>query len=802
MADKLHIVCLTELTAESEAWCEQLRQAGADVDCERVDSVDAAQSVLERADCNLVLMDEALGLDRIRDVASLASRCNTTVPVIVVGHASEQATIVDVMRSGAADFVMRDNLQRLHAAVQRAMREVQVQQAAKQAELSLRASEERFRCLSASSPVGIFLTDIRGHVIYTNQRFRSILGLTFMETLGERWTRSVLQQDRVRVLQDWFVAVRESRELSVEFRVKTPQGMVRWVHVRSSPMQSDEGKLQGHVGTIEDIHERKQAESALRESEERYRSVVQNARDVIFMLGPDGVIKSLNPAFEAITGWKVGDWVGRSFGELCHKDDLTRAMEMFWKALQGERVDPFELRVLSSNRDCLVGEFTITPQVERGRMVGVLGIARDITDRKRLEEQLAQSQKMEAVGQLAGGVAHDFNNILTAITGYSDMLVRKLRRDDPLYGNAEEIRKAADRASALTRQLLAFSRKQVLKAEVVDLNVVVADISKMLQRLIGEHIELVTRARRQGAYVKSDRGQIEQVIMNMAVNARDAMPGGGKLFIETDLVTLDHDFVRLHKGVAPGNYVLMRISDSGVGMPPEVKARIFEPFFTTKEKGKGTGLGLATCYGIICQTGGHLTVDSTVGCGTTFNIYLPMSDEVATQVVETRQDPDMPQGTETLLLVEDEMVVRELALLVLSDLGYNVLTAVNGEEALRVASRHAGAPISLLITDVVMPLMGGKELSQRLREKFPWLKILFSSGYTDDAISDQGELGEGVAFLQKPYTPSVLAKKVRDILDDKLDAAPCAAGGTDGVNGRDCAPPNLAVNRHASKSAC
>jgi PAS domain S-box-containing protein len=612
----------------------------------------------------------------------------------------------------------------------------------------------------------------------------------------------VLQQDRVRVLQEWFVAVRESRELSVEFRIKTPQGLVRWVHVRSSPMQSDEGKLQGHVGTIEDIHERKQAESALRESEERYRSVVQSARDVIFMLGPDGVIKSMNPAFEAITGWKVNDWVGRSFGELCHKDDLTRAMEMFWKALQGERVDPFELRVLSSNRECLVGEFTITPQVERGRMVGVLGIARDITDRKRLEEQLAQSQKMEAVGQLAGGVAHDFNNILTAITGYSDMLVRKLRRDDPLYANAEEIRKASDRASALTRQLLAFSRKQVLKAEVVDLNAVVADISKMLQRLIGEHIELVTRARRQGAYVKADRGQIEQVIMNMAVNARDAMPNGGKLFIETDLVTLDQDFLRLHKGVAPGNYVLMRISDSGVGMTAEVKARIFEPFFTTKEKGKGTGLGLATCYGIICQTGGYLTVDSTVGGGTTFNIYLPLSDEVAAHVVEAKQDPDMPHGTETLMLVEDEMVVRELALLVLSDLGYHVLTAVNGEEALRVASRHVGVPISLLITDVVMPLMGGKELSGRLREQFPWLKILFSSGYTDDAISDQGVLGEGVAFLQKPYTPSVLAKKVRELLDNAAGSPERLTGAADAANGKDRAPAKKVVDRHTINSMC
>ena len=330
MTEKLHVLCLTGSRAEAERWCEQLRRAGSDVDISWVETVEAARTSMDGAVHSLVLMDDGFGLDNIRAVGALATRGSTMVPVIVIGSDSEQALVVDVIRSGAADFVLRNNLQRLEPAVQRALREVQVHQTAKQAELSLRASEERFRCLSASSPVGIFLTDIRGHVIYTNQRFRSILGLTFMETLGERWTRSVLQQDRVRVLQEWFVAVRESRELSVEFRIKTPQGLVRWVHVRSSPMQSDEGKLQGHVGTIEDIHERKQAESALRESEERYRSVVQSARDVIFMLGPDGVIKSMNPAFEAITGWKVNDWVGRSFGELCHKDDLTRAMEMFW----------------------------------------------------------------------------------------------------------------------------------------------------------------------------------------------------------------------------------------------------------------------------------------------------------------------------------------------------------------------------------------------------------------------------------------------------------------------------------------
>jgi PAS domain S-box-containing protein len=780
MSDSIQILCMSRSEADAAVWQKLLSESGLRAEFTVVSTAEEAAALVESKRCDLILAAVADSVDGENHLTAHVDKLVETRPVILIGAPVHQDLIVEALKSGASDYVTTDHMNRLYPSVERALREVQVKQTAAQAALSLRASEERFRCLSASSPMGIFLTDIRGHVIYTNQRFRSILGLTFMETLGERWTRSVLQQDRVQVLREWFSAVSQGRELSVEFRVKTPQGLVRWVHVRSSPMLSDDDKLQGHVGTIEDIHERKQAEVSLRDSEERYRSLVQNARDVIFMLGMDGMIKSLNPAFELITGWRTSEWLGHTFGELCHADDLTLAVSMFWRVLQGERVAPFELRILAKGDRNLIAEFTVTGHFERGKMVGVLGIARDITDRKMLEDQLAQSQKMEAVGQLAGGVAHDFNNILTAITGYSDMLVRKLRTDDPLYQNAEEIRKASERASALTRQLLAFSRKQVLKAEVVDLDAVVTDISKMLQRVIGEHIQLVTRSKASRAHVKADRGQIEQVILNMAVNARDAMTAGGTLIIETDVVTPDGDFFRTHKNLVPGNYVLMRISDTGTGMPPEVKARIFEPFFTTKEKGKGTGLGLATCYGIVTQTGGQLTVDSAPGKGTTFSIYLPLSmEETVQDKLVVKDDPDMPRGRETLLLVEDEMIVRELALLVLSDLGYEVLTAVNGEEALRVAENHAGT-LQLVITDVVMPLMGGKELSGHMRKRYPRVKVIFSSGYTDDAISDQGALGEGVAFLQKPYTPIQLARKVRSVLDARnlqpSEVSPTAPG--------------------------
>ena len=382
-----------------------------------------------------------------------------------------------------------------------------------------------------------------------------------------------------------------------------------------------------------------------------------------------------------------------------------------------------------------------------------------------LQEQLRQSQKMESIGQLAGGVAHDFNNILTVIHGYSELVINSLEPANPLRDDIKEIKAAAERASALTRQLLAFSRKQVLQPKVIDFNALVTNMMKMLRRMIGEGIHLNTLLANDLGSVKADPGQIEQVILNLAVNAKDAMPNGGKLTVETANVELDLDYANLHLNVVPGPYVMLSVSDTGVGMTPEVRERVLEPFFTTKEKGKGTGLGLSTVYGIVKQSGGNIWIYSEPGHGSTFKIYLPRVEEETDTFQLSAVATKSQHGSETILLVEDEKMVRTLALTILKRQGYNVLDAENGEQALHIAQEQNGRSIHLTLTDMVMPGMNGRELSERLKAQYPEMKVLFMSGYTEDTILNQGVLAPGVAYIHKPFAPDALVKKVRSMLD-------------------------------------
>ena len=394
----------------------------------------------------------------------------------------------------------------------------------------------------------------------------------------------------------------------------------------------------------------------------------------------------------------------------------------------------------------------------------ILGLAQDVTDRKRLEEQLMQAQKMEAVGRLAGGVAHDFNNLLTAIIGYSQITLLKMAPSDPLRHEIAEIITAGERAAALTSQLLAFSRKQILNPQILDLNRSIDNISKLLRRVIGEDIQLDLMVSSDLGQVKADPGQIDQVLLNLVINARDAMPEGGKITIETENVLLDEEYARTHVGVQPGAYAVLAISDTGIGMDAFTRTRIFEPFFTTKAEGKGTGLGLSTVYGIVTQTGGHIWVYSEVNQGTVFKIYLPRIDEVAIATDPTEEFSNL-QGSETVLVVEDDMQVSRLIFTVLKSYGYKVLEASKAEDALSLAAAQRGEKIGLLLTDVIMPGMSGKTLADQFRILHPDTKILFISGYTDNAIVHHGLLDPGTAFVQKPFTPSALVRKVREVLD-------------------------------------
>lgn len=520
----------------------------------------------------------------------------------------------------------------------------------------------------------------------------------------------------------------------------------------------------------QEIAERKQAEAALRASEERFRQVISSISDWIYVtrLDADGtkVNLYLSPHVETLTGYPyenfMTDW---SFwpAVVIHPDDRAAAAEQTMRLAQGQNNET-EYRLIRANGEVIWVRDSARIETTSATSKIIYGVVSDITQRKQLETQFLQAQKMEAVGRLAGGVAHDFNNLLTVINGYSELLLQRyLDERDPLRRYIEEMKKAGERAAALTSQLLAFSRKQVLQPKILDLNEVVADLEKMLRRLIGEDIELVTTAGLKLGRIKADPGQIEQVLLNLVVNARDAMPGGGKLTIKTANVTLDEAFTRQRVGLEPGRYVMLAVKDTGSGIEADILPHIFEPFFTTKGKLKGTGLGLATVYGIVSQSGGHIDVSSKVGTGTTFKIYLPIVEQVV-EPAEQEQIAEAPHGHETILLVEDEDLVRELTRTVLLKHGYHVLEAAYGSEALFISQQYEGA-VELLATDVVMPQMSGPELAEQLLKLRPQMKVLYLSGYTEDTILHHGVLEMDIAFLQKPFTPAELAHKVREVLD-------------------------------------
>ncbi len=509
------------------------------------------------------------------------------------------------------------------------------------------------------------------------------------------------------------------------------------------------------------------ANSELQESETRAHRVaalVGSSEDAIIGKDLNGCITDWNAGAEHLFGYTAEEVIGKHCSLVFLQDaegDIAKAER---RLRRGEDVPPYEtVRRTKDGRDIPVSARS-SPIKEDDRIIGFSSINRDLQYARGLQEQLRQAQKMEAIGQLAGGVAHDFNNLLTIISGYSEMLLADLAPDNPARSLLNEIALAGERAASLTRQLLIFSRKQVLEPKVVDLNETVRNAEKMLQRLIGEDIGLTATLSPNLGHVKVDPGQVEQVIMNLAVNARDAMPQGGKITIETANVDLDDGYAASHPEVWAGRYVLLAVSDTGTGMDEATKARIFEPFFTTKDVGKGTGLGLAVVHGFIKQSGGHVAVYTEPGLGTTFKIYLPAIEGLRPTGKSNSGIVAIPKGAETILLVEDEEAVRRLASQILRAAGYSVLEAAHGGDAIRLAEAHNGA-IHLLVSDVVMPEMGGRILGERLAMSRQGVKVLFVSGYTDDAVVRHGVLEADVAFLQKPYTPMSLAKKVREVLD-------------------------------------
>jgi PAS domain S-box-containing protein len=634
----------------------------------------------------------------------------------------------------------------------------------KRAERALRESEARFRAMCDASPVGIFLTDPRGASVYANEVNLRQMGITQEESAGSGWQRAIHPDDAAQVFADFAAATATGSLYSRVNRYLHRDGRVVWVDVKASGIY-DGPVLLGFVGVTEDISHRIAAEGALKASEERFRQLAETLDDVFWLASADGAqIIYVSPAYRKVWGRNEDGLYARpgSFLESIDPRDRDKVRSALDQQADGGY--DLEYRIVRPGGSIAWIRHRGYPIRDgRGVTYRVAGVACDVTARKLLEEQLLQAQKMEGIGRLAGGVAHDFNNLLSVILSYTSLAMEDLGAGHPVGASLDQVRRAGESARKLTGQLLAFSRQQVLNRRVVDLNHILRGVEDMLRRLLGEDVDLVLRMSGNLGRVLADPGQTEQVIMNLAVNARDAMPAGGKLVLETANVELDRAYASAHSGVAPGPYVMLEVTDTGLGMDAATRSRIFEPFFTTKEKGKGTGLGLSTVFGIVQQSGGHISVSSDPGRGTTFKIYFPRTDPGSESIAAAPVAPATLSGSETILLVEDEDQVRAVACTILRRHGYHVLEAQNAGEALLIFEKRA-EEIRLLITDLVMPRVSGAELADRLVSLRPELRTLYMSGYTDSS-SRPGVTAPGFAFLQKPLTPDLLLTRVREVLD-------------------------------------
>ncbi len=633
----------------------------------------------------------------------------------------------------------------------------------KRAEDILHKSEKQYRRLVETINEGLGVINEETSLTYANNKFCDMWGYSLEEIVGRPLTEFLDDED-LGIFNKQMEILKKGKKSPYEIKWTVKDGRKLQTILSPQIIFDSDGNIEGYLAVLTDITKRVRAEKRLKASEERYRDLFENANDLIYSVAPDGRLLYANRAWQETLGYNEEEITGLSLIDIIHPDSRTHCMEIFRRLISGEKVDRIEVMIVARDGKKITVEGSANCRFVKGKPVSTQGIFSNITEYKLLEEQLRLSQKLEAVGRLAGGVAHDFNNMLTVINGYSEYLMSMLKKSDSTYKILEEIIQAGKRAASLTHQLLAFSRKQILQPQVLDLNTVVANIEKMLRRLIGEDIDLTLIPNPAQGSVKIDPTQIDQIIMNLAINARDAMPEGGKLTIETANIELDEVYAKEHVAVKPGPYIILTVSDSGIGMDSETQSHIFEPFFTTKEECKGTGLGLSTVYGIVKQSGGNIWVYSEPGQGTTFKIYLPRVVEAVESVQGVEAPAETLQGKEIILLVEDEEMVRDLARLALVKNGYTVLEAPDGVEALNICKQHQG-PIHLMITDVVMPRMGGRKAAERLAPSHPDMKVLYISGYTDNAIVHHGVLGPETHFLQKPFTPAILLRKVREVLE-------------------------------------
>ena len=757
MSDNLRVLIVEDLYTDAELVEREVSRVLPNTRFFRVETEEEFLSALSSFRPDAILSDYKLPHFDGMSALKLAIEHAPETPVVIVTGSMNEDTAVDCMKAGAWDYVIKEHIKRLGAAVAGALDRKLLIRERGAAQEALRESEALFRNLFEHHvAVKLIIDPESGDIIDANRAAAQFYG----------WSREQLKHMRIQDLNTLsheevmkeMEKARSSERDYFEFRHRRADGSIRDVEVFSSEVEAG-GRGVLH-SIIHDVTERKRAE----EDRERLAAAIEQAGEVVMVTDPEGTIQYVNPAFEKATGYSRQEAVGRNPRFLKSGEQDLAFYQELWQTISSGRTWQGTLVNRRKDGRLYTEEATISGVRDAsGRIVSYVAVKRDITGQRLLEDQLRQAQKMESIGRLAGGVAHDFNNMLQVIISYVEMSLMKVDVSTPMQKYLLEIRRAAQRSAEITGQLLAFARRQTVSPKVLDLNDAVSGTQKMIQRLIGEDIDLAWMPGHDLGKVKIDPGQLDQILANLAVNARDAISGVGKLIIETEKAAFDEEYCATHSGFVPGEYLVLAVRDNGCGMDKETMSQIFEPFFTTKEEGKGTGLGLATVYGIVKQNSGFIDVSSEPGHGTTFEVYLPRVQETAPVEAEARI-PAARGGTETVLVVEDEVAILELAGELLAQLGYKVLTARTPEEAMGRSAENAGA-IHLLITDVVLPQMNGKQLAERLRASQPVMKCLFMSGYTADIIAHRGFLEEGVSFIAKPFSIATLAEKVRQVLD-------------------------------------
>lgn len=771
MSKTLRILFLEDIPHDAEMAIATLVEGGYHCEWERVDTRDAFLNRLETAEYDLVLADYALPSFNGMSAVKLFRERHLDIPFILVSGTLGEEAAVEVLRAGASDFVLKNRLFRLPDVVDRALSEYEVHRKGKDAAAEnarlvaeITAERERLNNIVANVPGVVWEVwsdsgPSAQHTNFVSSHVETMLGYEREEWLTTPgfWLDIVHADDRKWAGKQGAAIYGGGPNKPFEFRWLAKDGRTVWAEAHCAVINNENGAPVGVRGVTIDITERKRAEA-------RFRRLVDSNVQGVFFWNTKGEISGGNDAFLEISGYGAEEidagqvnWVAMTPPEYADVD--RKALEQLAAKGVCSTYEKEWIRKDGTRVPILIGAATLGDDLGDG-----VCFALDLTDRKQLENELRHSQKMEAVGVLAGGIAHDFNNLLTAINGYSDLILKRMSVADPSRGNVQEVRDAGSRAAALTSQLLAFSRKQTIKPVVHDVNTVISNIEKMLRRIIRENIELRVILDANLENIKADPGQIEQVVMNLVVNSRDAMPIGGTITIETQNVDIDARYADQHVGITPGRFVKIVVTDTGQGIDQATHLKIFEPFFTTKEVGKGTGLGLSIVYGIVKQSGGFIMVYSEVGQGTTFKIYLPAVNDEVQRVPWAGDTPAELIGSETILLVEDEDIVRNLVSTILTENGYKVLEATNGIEALSLCEDYR-EPIHLLLTDFIMPKMNGMQLKDEVVKLLPDIRCLIMSGYTDHSIAHSEGIDAGTAFIEKPFTPDSLSQKIRQELD-------------------------------------